>query len=68
MAETNNNKITFDRKEAANRLGVSVVTIDRELAKKRIPHFRVGRRVLFTDAHLEEYIKRNTKNTTTNKK
>lgn len=55
-------KITFDRKEAARRLGVSVVTIDRELAKKRIPHVRVGRRVLFTQQLLEKYIEQNTQN------
>lgn len=53
-------KITFDRKEAAQKLGVSVVTVDREIARKRIPHFRVGRRVLFTDSHLQEYIESNT--------
>lgn len=49
----------FDRKEAARRLGLSVVTIDRELARGNITHFRSGRRVLFTQAHLDEYIKRN---------
>lgn len=49
----------FDRKEAARRLGLSVVTIDRELARENITHFRNGRRVLFTQAHLDEYIKRN---------
>ena len=62
MSEENNRKMTFDRREAAFRLGVSVVTIDRELAKKRIPHFRVGRRVLFTQELLEKYIEKNTKN------
>lgn len=54
-------KEAFDRKEAARRLGVSLVTIDRELAKKRLPHFRVGRRVLFTQFLLERYIEQNTK-------
>jgi excisionase family DNA binding protein len=49
----------FDRKEAARRLGLSVVTIDRELARGNITHFRSGRRVLFTQAHLDEYVKRN---------
>jgi len=49
----------FDRKEAARRLGLSVVTLDRELARKHITHVRIGRRVLFTQAHLDEYIKRN---------
>lgn len=60
MENNNSNKLTFDRKEAASRLGVSVVTIDREIAKKRIPHFRVGRRVLFTEDHLKTYIEQNT--------
>ena len=58
----NKEKITFDRKEAANRLGVSVITIDRELARKNMPHFRIGRRVLFTQELLEKYIEKNTKN------
>lgn len=49
----------FNRKEAARRLGFSVVTLDRELARGNITHFRSGRRVLFTNAHLDEYIKRN---------
>lgn len=49
----------FDRKETARRLCLSVVTIDREVARGNIPHFRSGRRVLFTQAHLNEYIKRN---------
>ena len=49
----------FDRKEAARRLGVSVVTVDRELARGNIAYFRSGRRVLFTQSHLNDYIKRN---------
>ncbi len=49
----------FDRKEAARRLGLSVVTIDREIAQGNIIHFRSRRRVLFTQAHLDEYIDRN---------
>jgi excisionase family DNA binding protein len=56
----NNDQIeAFNRKEAARRLGLSVVTIDRELARGNITHFRSGRRVLFTQAHLDDYIKRN---------
>jgi excisionase family DNA binding protein len=62
MNQQDTEKLTFDRKEAARKLGVSVVTIDRELAKKRMPHFRVGRRVLFTQELLEKYIEKNTKN------
>ena len=54
-------KLTFDRKEAAEKLGISLITLDRELARRRMPHFRIGRRVLFTQAHLEQYIERNSK-------
>ncbi len=54
-------KITFGRKEAARRLDISVVTLDRELARKRVPHFRIGRRVLFTQNLLDQYIVMNTK-------
>lgn len=56
-----NEQLTFDRHEAAKRLGVSVVTVDRLLASNKISHFRVGRRVLFTESHLEEYIRQNTR-------
>ncbi len=62
MISENNSKMSYDRKEAARKLGISVITLDRELAKKRMPHFRVGRRVLFTDALLAIYIEKNTKN------
>ncbi len=55
----NSQNQTFDRKEAAKRLGLSVATIDRELARENITHVRSGRRVLFTQAHLDDYIKRN---------
>lgn len=61
MNEEKKEKLTFDRKEAARKLGISVITLDRELAKRRIPHFRVGRRVLFTEELLRQYIEQNTK-------
>ncbi len=56
MSEDNT---AFDRKEAARRLNISVVTLDRELARGNIAHFKSGRRVLFMQVHLDEYIKRN---------
>jgi excisionase family DNA binding protein len=59
MENTGQVKIGFNRREAARRLGLSVVTIDRELARENNALFRSGRRVLFTQAHLDEYIKRN---------
>lgn len=60
MGESNGKRITFTRNEAAKRLGISVVTLDRELARRRIPHLRIGRRVLFTDELLRKYIEENT--------
>lgn len=60
MNQEKTERITLDRKEAAQKLGISVVTLDRELAKNRMPHFRVGRRVLFTQELLEKYIEQNT--------
>ncbi|MBS1798094.1 MAG: helix-turn-helix domain-containing protein [Acidobacteria bacterium] len=62
MREEQTKKITLDRKEAAEFLGISVVTLDREVAKKRIPHVRLGRRVLFTHSLLQAYLEENTKN------
>lgn len=59
MKNTIQEKVTFSRREAARHLGLSVVTIDREVARGNIAHFRGGRRVLFTQAHLDEYIQRN---------
>ena len=58
-----NETMTYSRKEAAKKLGVSVVTIDRLLANRNIAHFRVGKRVLFTDKHIEDYISDNERNT-----
>jgi excisionase family DNA binding protein len=53
-------QLTFSRREAARRLGISVVTLDRELARNRVPHLRIGRRVLFTERLLQRYIDQNT--------
>lgn len=60
MTDKKPEKITFDRREAAYKLGISVVTLDREIAKNKMPHFRIGRRVLFTQELLEKYIEQNT--------
>ncbi len=57
--ETNNEQQRFDRKSAANYIGIAVVTLDRALAKKTIAHFRVGRRVIFNREHLDSFLKKN---------
>lgn len=55
----------FNRKEAAEYLGVSVITVDRAIANKTISCFRIGRRIIFDRSHLDEFL---TKNEVTAKK
>ena len=52
-------KIPFGRKEAARRLGVSVVTVDRLLAKEKLAHFKIGTRVLFNQELINNFIQAN---------
>jgi excisionase family DNA binding protein len=47
----------LNRAEAAKYCGVSVIAIDRALAGRKIRHFRVGRRVIFSREHLDEFLK-----------
>ena len=56
MEDISTYKENFDRQEAARRLGVSVITIDRLTAAGRLRHFRIGRRILFCQAHLTEFL------------
>lgn len=56
---TENKRERYGRKEAADYCGVSVVTIDRALSKKKISHFRIGRRVVFDKRHLDEFLNNN---------
>lgn len=59
MKETETEKHMFDRFGAANYCGVSVVTIDRLLAKRKISCFRIGRRVIFSKEHLDSFLLKN---------
>lgn len=55
MEEKTNER--FTRKEAADYLGVSVVTIDRLVSSKKLGHFRIGTRVIFDrEKHLDEFL------------
>jgi excisionase family DNA binding protein len=49
------------RKEAAEYIGVCVLTIDRALRAGAIDHYRIGRRVLFSEAHLDSFLSRHEK-------
>ncbi len=45
---------------AAKKLHVTVYTLRKYVREGRITHARVGGRLVFTDAHLEEFIAANT--------
>ena len=49
----------FDRKEAARRLGVSIVTVDRLVSMRRLACYRVGRRVLIGANHIANFLESN---------
>lgn len=48
----------MNRKEFAARVGISVRTLDSLLAEGRVPCVRIASRVLFTEAHAVELLKR----------
>lgn len=49
----------FTRIEAAQYLRVSVVSVDRAIAKRKISFFRLGRRIVFAKQHLDDFLNRN---------
>ena len=49
-------KVLFDRAEAARRLAISIPTLDRLVKAGRISHFRVGRRVLFSEELVSDFL------------
>jgi hypothetical protein len=51
-------RLTMNRKEFAERVGISVRKLDTLLAEGRVSCSRIGSRVLFTDAHAEELLKK----------
>jgi len=56
METTEKQTKRFNRHQAAGYCGVSVITIDRALAKEKISHFRVGRRIIFDKSHLDSFL------------
>jgi excisionase family DNA binding protein len=56
---TSSLKQCFSRLEAAYYLGVSVITIDRALVGKKLGCYRIGRRIVFSQQHLDEFLMNN---------
>jgi excisionase family DNA binding protein len=48
-------KLLYSRKEAAQLLNVSYITVDRLVKAHKLPCRRLGRRVLFTLADLQAF-------------
>ncbi len=60
---TTTNQPYFNVRAAAKRLGVAEITIRRMVTERKIDHLRIGSgsgRVLFTESHLDSYLKRAT--------
>ena len=54
----------LSRAEAAQRLGISLVTFDRIYKKCGLPYIQIGHSVKIPSKDLDEWITRNTKRTT----
>ena len=48
--------LTLTREQAAKRLQISVSMVDALVKARKLGHFRAGRRVLFSDDHLVQYL------------
>jgi predicted dehydrogenase len=51
-------RLTMSRREFAERVGISVRTLDALLAGGQVSCVRIASRVLFTEAHAEELLKK----------
>lgn len=51
-----NEKRIFDSKEAANYLGISYWLIRKLVRERKIPHFKIESKTLFTKELLDKYI------------
>jgi excisionase family DNA binding protein len=49
-------KLAFTKREAAEKLGISLNTLNRYKNLGKIPHRKIGDRVLFTDGDLAAFL------------
>jgi excisionase family DNA binding protein len=52
-----NNKLLYSIQEASGALGLSVSSIYRLTSKRKIPHIKIGSRVMFVPEQLESWIR-----------
>jgi excisionase family DNA binding protein len=53
----NESRATMTEAEFAKAVGVSRVTLWRMRSKGRLPHYRLGKRVLYGQHHVTEFLK-----------
>ena len=46
----------WDKRELAEYIGISIYTINAWVSQKRIPHIKLGRRILFDMKDIEKWI------------
>jgi excisionase family DNA binding protein len=54
--ESRNCRITFTEQEFANRVGISRITAWRMRCSGRLHYYKVGRRVLYGESHVQEFL------------
>lgn len=57
-----NENLTIDEREAASILKLSVMTLKRARKSGDLEFFRVGRRILYSQEHLKNFLSRNEEN------
>ena len=53
-----NKQLSFGRVQAAGVLGVPIRTVDRLIATKELPSFRIGKRRVISAQALEKFVKK----------
>jgi excisionase family DNA binding protein len=59
MGTSSQKSLVHRREDAAQRLGVSVRTVDELIATKKIPTVKIGRRRLISEKSLQRFIDQN---------
>ena len=50
-------EVPMDKKEFAYRARISVTSLNRMLRRRQVGYLRSGRRVYFSEKHLQDYLK-----------
>ena len=48
--------VGYTRAGVATRIGISLRMVDKLLASGQLPHYRIGRKVLVSEEHVQRYL------------